>query len=386
MVWGWIKDKVSDTAQATVNIAAGVTQPIVENTFQAGTAIGTGIGGGATWVTGKAIEGTGSVLNDAGLISDTMEDKGAILASFGAGVVEESGSQLKDAATDTFSTDGEVAGGLAHAGTNAQSILFDWSEDDKGYMPFVGEVDYAEERARYVADMKQDDQGWTGDGLMDLIWGSTGGSMADAWREAMIAGTESGDAEAQDRSYETWTSQMSDEERYNAIDAISDEVILLTIGGTYLAKGGAAGVRNMWKAGGYATKAGMVLFTALITGTRLGVGFDPSFEFSGDDGDTGGRSQDPEEEEEEEEVVEPPIPEPEPEPEVEEDGENPFDPSEDDDPSVVTEPEEEVQYGRDPTEEELAAREAELERQKRFRPAPPRDEARNPYMDEEYVW
>lgn len=385
MVWGWVKDKVSDTASAATNIVVGVTQPVVENTFQAATAVGTGIGGATTYVAGKAVEGTGAVLSNAGLISDDLEDRGAILAEFGAGVVEESGGQLKDAAVDTFSADGEVAGGLAHAGTNAQSILFDWSEDDEGYMPFVGTVNYEEERSRYIADMKQDDQGWTGDGIMDLVWGTTGGSMADAWRETMIAGTESGDEEALARSYETWTSGLTDEQRYNAIDAISDEVILLTIGATYLKLGGAAKVRKLWKAGGYATKAGMILFTALVSGTRLGIGFDPDFEFSGGDGDTGGRSSDPEEPEEEEEVVIPP-PEPEDDEESEEEGVNPFDPDEDDEPSDAEGDAEEEQTGRHPTEEELAAMKAEEERRRRFAPAPPREEARNPYMDEEYAW
>ena len=376
----WFADKVTDTASATLSIGVGIAQPITENVLQAGTAVGTAAGGTLTTVTGLAATGVGEVLEGAGLSDGEMADKGRILTQVGVGATEGSLDQMQDAVQDTFSMDGEVAAGLAHAGGNMQSIMFDWSEDDMGYMPYVGEVDYDAVRKENLDAMASDETGWDGDTLLGAVFQTIIGAPADAWTHAVDTGYERGSAEEEFLGYENWLDRYTDEERRAFIGRFSETVIGICIGVGVLAKiGGISKLKNWWTGAGYASRAGFLLASAMVAGTKL-----PNFDIlsgmeivNNDDGDTDGRGD-----EDADPVTDPPPPpppEPDPEPQDPEDPVNPY--GEDEDQEVM----EEDQYGRHPTE----AEKAELTRladEARQAAADKANMATNPYVESEAVW
>ena len=211
--WSWAGDKVKDTAGAVTNIAVGLTQPIVENTIQAGTGVAGMAGGLTATAVGYGGQGVGIAFEEAGFeFGETMKDKSAGLTAYGHATTVEGAHQIGEAVEDTFTPGGEVVGGVYHAGTNAESIVFDWSDEDnegddgKGWAYRDWEwqrVDWDEERKSNIDMMKQDDHGWTGDSLIDAIWGGTLGSAADSWTDIVAEGTLAADDEMTLRGYET---------------------------------------------------------------------------------------------------------------------------------------------------------------------------------------
>jgi hypothetical protein len=273
------------------------------------------VGGLSATAAGYAGQGIGIGFEEAGFeFGENLKDKSAGLTEFGIAATSESAGQIGEAVEDTFTPGGEVVGGVYHAGTNAESIIFDWSDEDnegddgKGWAYRNWEwqrVDWDEERASNIEMMKQDDHGWTGDSLVDAIWGGTLGSGADAWTDIVAEGTLAADDELQLRGYETAFQEMTWDERHAWIASISDEVILscVIVGG-----GGIAGLRALWAAGGVTVKVGTGIFVAVLTAGRFGM-------YSLPDVDINTEPYVPEEEDEEVE-----------DDEVEEDGTLPFDP------------------------------------------------------------
>jgi hypothetical protein len=275
--------------------------------------------------------------------------------------------------------DGEVAAGLAYAGVNAQSIMFDWSEDDMGYMPFIGEVDYEAIRKENLDAMASDETGWDGDTLIGAVFQTGIGAPADTWTATVDAGFERGSAEEAAFGYENWLDKYTDEERKAFVGRFSKTAIALCIGAGVLTKiGGIGKLKTWWKAAGYASKAGFLFIAAMLAGARL-----PNFDIlSGmeivneDDGGTGGRGD--EDADPTTDPPPPPPPEPDPEPQDETDPVDPY--GEDEDEEVMEE-----EYGRHPTE----AEKAELTRladEARQAAADKANMATNPYMESEAVW
>lgn len=198
MVWGWVEDatdwtvdKTTDTGSALINIGVGVVAPITENAVQAATGLVTAtggvvgaIGGGATELVGDALEGAG--LDPSGSVAEFGEG----LQEYSMGAVDAGLGESYDAVLDTVDTEGEVVAGLQSATVNAQSIAFDWSEDDQGFAILSEDgwfetVDYEEERKRHLDAMRSDDTGWTGGGILNAAYGSTFGTAADTWAETV---------------------------------------------------------------------------------------------------------------------------------------------------------------------------------------------------------